>query len=46
MEAIAALESDPALRARLGAPAKEKIQAFSLENVEKRMEAIYRSVSE
>ena len=45
-EAIAALKSNPSLRAQLGAAAKEKVQAFSLENVEKRMEAIYRSVSE
>ena len=45
-EAIVSLESDPELRRTLGEAAKEKVQAFSLDTIEKRMEEIYRSVSE
>ena len=44
-ETIVTLASDPALRARLGAAAKEKVQAFSLDTVSKQMEEIYRSVA-
>ena len=45
-DAIAALRSNPTLRTQLGAAAKEKVQAFSLDTIKKRMEEIYRSVSE
>lgn len=44
-EAIVSLENDPELRASLGAAAKEKVQAFGLETISKRMEDIYRSIS-
>lgn len=45
-EAIVSLESDPELRRTLGEAAKEKVQAFSLDTISKRMEDIYRSISE
>lgn len=44
-EAIVSLESDPELRRTLGEAAKEKVQAFSLDTISKRMEEIYRSIS-
>lgn len=44
--AIVTLESDPALCRSLGKAAKEKVQAFSLDTISKRMEEIYRSVAE
>lgn len=45
-EAIVSLESDPELRRTLGEAAKEKVQAFSLDTISKRMEEIYRSITE
>ena len=45
-DAIQVLRADPQLRASLGAAAKEKVRAFSLDTISKRMEEIYRSVSE
>ena len=45
-EAIVSLESDPELRRTLGNAAKEKVQAFSLDTISKRMEEIYRSITE
>ena len=45
-EAIVSLESDPELRRTLGEAAKEKVQAFSLDTISKRMEEIYQSITE
>lgn len=42
--AIRALAADPALCARLGDGAKEKVQAFSLDTVEKQMKEMYLSL--
>lgn len=43
-KATQALASDPALCARLGEAAKEKVQAFSLDRVSEQMQEIYLSV--
>ena len=44
--AIVSLEANPELCRSLGEAAKEKVQAFSLDTISKRMEEIYRSVAE